>query len=126
MFTGSMVGAGSNVFAVWSYVLSHTRDGLVEINPTLLAFYIGASEGEIIDSIRFLCNPDPKSRSKECEGRRMIPATDDGEFPEGYDVQTLTYRVVNFERYRALRSEEDRREYMREYMKEVRQKKKKG
>ena len=45
MFTGSMVGSGPLVFAVWAYVLAHERDGLVELNLLLFATIIGAFGG---------------------------------------------------------------------------------
>ena len=103
-FTGSMVGAGLNVFAVWDYLLTMARGGYVEVNPVLLAFTLGGPEQdikEIEDALDFLQQPDPKSRSKLEGGRRIVK---EGEYQ---------YRLVNWVEYNGIRTEEDRREYNR-------------
>lgn len=104
-YTGSMIGAGFNVFAVWDYVTTNARSGVIELNPRLLAFTLaGTREGaqqEVVDAIEYLCRPDPVSRSKEEDGRRMIR---EGEYQ---------YRVVNWAKYQRIKNESDRREYNR-------------
>jgi hypothetical protein len=100
-FTGSMFGAGSDVFAVWAYVIANTKDSQVELNPNLLAATLGTSRERVQQAIDFLCAPDPNSRSKDAEGRRLVR---EGEF---------AYRVPTFSAYRAIRNEEERREYNR-------------
>lgn len=100
-YTGSMFGAGSNVFAVWGYVIANTIDGQVELNPRLLSAALGASEDDVIGAIDYLCSPDPRSRSKVSDGKRLIR---EGEF---------AYRVPTFQNYRNIRNEEERREYNR-------------
>ena len=103
MYSGSMVGAGALPFAIMGYVIANGRPdrtvGMqVELNPKLLGFILGESEESVEKAIDFLCSPDPRSRSKEEEGRRLIKL---GEF---------CYRVVNGAKYRAIRDEERRRE----------------
>lgn len=100
-FTGSMIGAGPEVFAVWAYVIANTHHSTVELNPVLLAHMIGAEPKAIEDAIAYLCAPDPSSRSKVAEGRRLIR---EGEF---------AYHVPNHEHYRSIRNEDERREYNR-------------
>jgi hypothetical protein len=100
-FTGSMLGAGADVFAVWGYVIANTVQSQVELNPQLLAPLIGMSVAAAEQAIAFLCAPDPKSRSPLEEGRRLVR---EGQF---------AYRVPNSETYRAVRNEEERREYNR-------------
>lgn len=100
-FTGSMYGAGPDVFAVWGYVIANTYDSQVELNPKLLAASIGTTPERIVTAITFLCAPDSISRSKNDDGRRLIR---EGEF---------AYRVPNFAAYRAVQNEEQRREYNR-------------
>lgn len=108
LYRGSMVGAGSPMFAVWGYVIAHMRADVVvgaqvELNPALLAFILG-DKREVIESvIQRLCDPDPASTSKEEEGRRLVRI---GEF---------AYRVVNGPRYMSIRCAEERREYQREW-----------
>ncbi len=62
-FTGSMVGAGPDVFAVWSYVVAHVIDGQVELNHILLSAVLGATPERVAKAIDFLCQPDPRSRN---------------------------------------------------------------
>lgn len=101
-FTGSMLGAGADVFAVWGYVIANTVASQVELNPQLLAPMIGMTPEAAQLAIDFLCAPDPFSRSKVEDGRRLIR---EGQF---------AYRVPNSETYRAVRNEDDRREYNRQ------------
>jgi len=104
MYSGSMIGAGAHVFAVWGYVISHQRppDFTVELNSTLLAFILGEPEPRIKEAIDRLCSPDPKSRSHEHDGKRLIKL---GEY---------LYQVVNGAHYHSIKSEEDKRAYWRE------------
>lgn len=100
-FTGSMFGAGPDVFAVWGYVIANAVESQVELNPNLLAAIIGTTPDRIRMAIDFLCSPDPQSRTKTEEGRRLVR---EGEF---------AYRVPNLLAYRSIRNEEERREYNR-------------
>jgi hypothetical protein len=100
-FTGSMMGAGPNVIAVWAYAIAHAVKGQVELNPRFLAAVIGTDESSIAAAIEHLCAPDPRSRSKEHEGRRLIR---EGEFQ---------YFMPTHEKYRDIRNEDERRAYNR-------------
>ena len=101
-FTGSMYGAGLDVFAVWGYVIAHVVDGLVELNPFLLASTLGTSPEIVEKAIEKLCAPDPRSRNKDEDGRRLLR---EGEF---------AYRVVNHPKYSGIANEKERREYLRD------------
>ncbi len=98
-FSGSMLGAGPDVFAVWGYVIAHTVKGTLELNPKLLAVVIGMPEERVDVAIKVLCAPDPNSRSQEESGRRLV------------HEDAFQYRVVNHGKYRGIRNEDDRREY---------------
>lgn len=100
-FTGSMLGAGADVFAVWAYVIAATIDSRVELNPRLLAAIIGMTEDRVNTAIEYLCAPDSRSRNKDMEGRRLIR---EGEFQ---------FFVTGHTIYRKLRNEDERREYNR-------------
>ncbi len=100
-----MLGAGLHVFAVWPWVLANCdRTGRVEINPRLLAFTLGTEPGRVEDALDYLMAPDPHSRTDEAGGVRLERV---GEFD---------YQIVNYEKYRKIRSAEDRRAYKREWM----------
>src|SRR5690349_10469490 len=116
MYTGSMYGAGAVVFAVWGYVIATMRPdrrvgAQVELNPKLLSSILGEPESEVESAIGKLCAPDPESRTKEADGRRLIRL---GQFD---------YQVVNGATYGLIRNEEHRREYQRLKQKEYRDKK---
>lgn len=101
MYEGSMIGSGLNVFAVWNYCIAKNRSGIIELNPDLLAFILGADKKEIIEAIEKLSSPDPKSRSKLEGGRRLVK---EGEYQ---------YRMTNWGAYDSLKRAEDLREYNR-------------
>lgn len=101
-----MMGAGSHIFAVWSYVIASMEPDVdvgfqVELNPKLLAAVIGDTPERMQEAIDFLCAPDPMSRSEEEGGRRMMR------------VAMFDYRVVNGMKYSKIRNEESRREQNR-------------
>lgn len=99
MYEGSMYGAGVAVFAVWGYVISHARNGQVELNPRKLADTLGGTLEEIRAAVTFLMSPDPNSRFKDHEGRRLVK---NGEFQ---------YEMPSWQSYHLIRNEDDRREY---------------
>jgi hypothetical protein len=98
-FTGSMRGAGSDVFAVWSYIVSHTINSRVELHPADLAGRIGMSIEDVNTVLEYLQKPDPNSRSKANEGRRMVK---EGEY---------CYWIPNHQAYRDIKDSEDLRLY---------------
>lgn len=100
-FNGSMVGAGPDVFAVWAYVIANTVQEQVELNPTILAAVIGCDKSRMVEAIDRLCQPDPSSRNKDEDGRRLVK---EGQF---------AYRVVSHFIYRSMKDEDERREYNR-------------
>lgn len=100
-FVGSMVGAGSPVFALWGYVIANARDGAVELNPDYLAMILGDPYESVIKAINYLTSPDPKSRTPAHEGRRLLHKS--GFF----------YEVPNHTLYRSIVNEDERREYFK-------------
>jgi hypothetical protein len=109
-FTGSMVGSGSHVFAVWGYVIANTKqDSLVELNPVLIAAAIGEETDRVEKAIEYLQSDDPKSRSKEHNGKRLVKK---GEF---------LYFVPQAAKYRGLPNDRARKEYMAQKQREHRE-----
>ena len=117
LFTGSMVGTSPTLFAVWTYCIANSKPennrrpkegevkrGFVEINPNILAVILGTTTVAVEDAIETLCSPDPKSRSTEHDGRRLIT--------EG--LPEFTYELVTFGKYDAIKHEEHRRKQNRE------------
>lgn len=114
MYTGSMMGAGPVVFAVMGYVIANTSDSEVELNPKLLGFTFGCPAEEVTAAIDYLCSPDPQSRTKTLEGKRLVKT---GEY---------LYEVVNYVPYHSISNEEERREYFRVKKREQRARDKHG
>jgi hypothetical protein len=117
MYTGSMVGAGSPAFAVWGYVIAtmvpDKEVGMqVELNPTLISFILGEKEDVIVNVIERFCAPDPNSRTKDHDGKKLIRL---GQFD---------YLVVNGLKYRNMRDQEARRASNRDAKRREREKKK--
>ena len=109
LYEGSMVGSGPVVFAVWGYCIAKADvDGTVLLNPALLAPIIGTSRVEIEAAIQFLRSPDEHSKNPAHDGRRLLHQS-------GHQ-----YFVVSHEAYRGIKNNEERREYMREYMRKRR------
>ncbi len=112
LYTGSMVGAGLHVFGVWNYVIANSKPpGVVELNPRLMAAIFGCEVSLVVEAIRILCEPDPDSRSKECEGRRLLH---EGQF---------LYSIPTWPKYNQMRNEEERRAQNREHARAYRQRK---
>ena len=96
------MGKGSSVFALWTWILSHCdKTGHLEINPKLAALQIGMDEEEARKTIVFFMKPDPASRTPDLEGRKLEK------------VGVYLYRVVNYEKYLAVRNRDQRREQNR-------------
>jgi ABC-type amino acid transport substrate-binding protein len=107
-FTGSMFGVGTDIFALWGYVIANTVNSTVELNPQLLAVVLGSTPEKIEAAIQYLCQPDPRSRNSDQDGKRLIKQ---GQFQ---------YYVVSHQQYREMRNEDERREYNRVKMQESR------
>lgn len=98
MYTGSMVGAGGTVFALWGYIISNADRGRLDLNPVILHAIIGDPVKAIEEAIAYLERPDPKSRHKTRDGRRIVR---EGEF---------SFFVPCWEEYQRVLSKEERRE----------------
>lgn len=85
---------------------------IVELNPRLLGSILGEEIEDVKRAMTKLCSPDPDSRTKEEDGRRLV------------EVGPYLYRVVNGLYYRAIRNEEDRRAQSREAQERFRLRKK--
>jgi len=114
-FTGSMMGKGSPVFAVWGYIIANKdRTGSVELNPAHLALLLGEPMETVQNAIEYLCSPDPQSRTQEHEGRRLLRK---GQF---------TFHVVNAAKYGYVVDDEERREHDRKRKAAQRERERKG
>ena len=82
------------------------QDGNVDMTPAAIARRTTIPLEIIEAGIAVLLEPDHESRTPTEEGRRIIPLA---------DGRNWGWRVVNYKHYRALKREEDRRDYHRDY-----------
>lgn len=113
-FEGSMYGAGPGVFALWAYVISHTVNSRVEVNPVAVAPKLGMTVEEVGLALAYLEAPDPRSRSKTHDGRRMVR---EGEY---------AFFIPNHRIYLTIKNSEDLREYNARKQREYRARRKNG
>lgn len=86
-------------------------DGVVDMTPEAISARTRIPLDVVNAKLTELTNPDPRSRSKGEEGRRLMQID-----PE----RGWGWRIVNYEIYRNMRCEEDRKSYMRNYMRKYR------
>jgi hypothetical protein len=87
------------------------RNGDVIGTDVAIARMMNVSVDEFKSATDPLLSPDPDSNSQAEDGRRLVPS-DNGR----------GYKIVNYLCYRDMKSEEEKREYMRNYMRERRSK----
>jgi hypothetical protein len=87
------------------------RFGIVDITPRSIAGRTGVPLEIVQRALEVLAQPDPDSRTPDEDGRRITlldPARNWG------------WRIVNYEKYRAIRDEDGRREYQARWIREKR------
>jgi len=91
-------------------------DGAVDMTPEAISRRTNVPMSEVVKYIKELSQPDPLSRSKEHEGKRLVPLEPGREWG---------WLIVNYQHYREIRDEEARRTYFRDYQRDRRGKLKK-
>lgn len=87
-------------------------DGVVDMTLEAIARRTNAPMQDVQEAVEALSSPDPASRTREEDGRRLLPL-DRG--------RAWGWQIVNYQHYRKIRDEEGRREYFREYRREERE-----
>lgn len=116
LFEGSLRGRSDEIL-VFVNLLTHANGDMCDRHFRAISDETGIPVERVRAAIVTLESPDPESRTPDEEGRRIVrldPHRDWG------------WRIVNFDKYRKLRSEEDRREYQRNLMRERREKERQG
>lgn len=86
-------------------------NGISPITEASLYRTANITKEEAEDAIRVLTSPDPKSRTPDYDGRRI-------------ERVSGGFRLLNYFRYREIRTPEQKNRYMRDYMKGYRKRKK--
>ena len=88
------------------FIILADQEGEVDMTPEAISRRSTIPLEIILKGIEELEKPDPSSRSPAEDGRRIVLLSDN---------RTWGWRIVNHAHYRNIRSQEDRREYMRNY-----------
>lgn len=104
IYQGTLRG-NSHGLLVFTNLLAHAdKAGVVDVHPRAIAEEVGLPVDDVRSTLVMLESPDDESRSPEEQGRRIV-RTD--------AHRAWGWRIVNYEKYRSIRSEEDRREQNR-------------
>jgi len=115
MYEGTLYGQWQAIVTLQQLVILADADGVVDMTPPAIAARTSIPLDIIEAGLRQLSEADKYSRSDAEEGRRIVPI--DPERPWGW-------LIVNYAKYRDMRSAEDRKAYMREYMRDKRKQEK--
>ncbi len=111
MYDGSLYGKWQALVTFQQLIVLADVDGVVDMTPQALAARTSIPLQIIRQGLDDLEQPDPDSRSTQQEGRRIVRLS---------EHRAWGWRLTNYEHYRQIRSVEDRRQYMREYMRDKR------
>ena len=105
LYQGTLRGNAHAILVFTNLLAPADREGCVDKHFRAIADEVGLSVDQVRAAIDYLQSPDPESRSPEKEGRRITPL--DGHRKWGW-------QITNYEKYRTIRCEDDRRAYNRE------------
>jgi len=112
MYTGSMVGAGTNVYSLWPYMIACCdSDGDVDVHPVAVAAILGTTPDDVKAALEYLLAKDEHSRSEEHDGARVVKVLEN------------RYHLVNYDKYRKIKDQDERREQLRQAQRRFRAKK---
>ena len=113
LWQGSMVGK-SDVQLVFIYMLANCdAGGVFDQTPEVVSALTGLPLDRVREAIAILEAPDPRSRTANLDGRRIVLMDDHRDWG---------WRIVNYVDYRNARDEEVRREQTREATRRWREK----
>lgn len=113
MYDGSlaMVGPWEALVTFQQFVILADREGFVDMTPEAISRRTIIPLEIIRKGIAALEQPDESSRDPREDGRRILRIADHRDWG---------WQIVNYDKYRKIRSADERREYMREHMREKR------
>lgn len=106
MYSGSLYGQWQAIVTFQQLIVLADKDGTVDMTPQAIAAMTSIPLEIIQAGIETLEAPDKYSRSPNEEGRRIVRI--DPDRPWGW-------HIVNYSKYREIRSSEERREYHKQY-----------
>jgi len=115
IFDGSMRGHSDLILVFVNLLCAADPDGIIDRHWQAIVDETGLPADRVRAALIELESPDEGSRSRNDEGRRLKridPERDWG------------WQIINFKHYRALRNQDERREYMRNLMRDKRKQQK--
>ena len=111
--TLAMVGPWQALVTFQQMIILADQDGVVDMTPDALSRETTIPLDIITKGLEALSQPDPESRTPDEEGRRIVLLSDN---------RSWGWRIVNYDHYRKLQTDEERRAYHRRYYREKRSK----
>ena len=111
--TLAMVGPWEALVTFQQMIILADQDGVVDMTPDALSRETTIPLDIINKGIEALSLPDPESRTPDEDGRRIVLLS---------DGRSWGWRIVNYQHYRKLQTDEERRAYHRRYYRENRSK----
>jgi hypothetical protein len=107
LFDGSMRGHPDLILVFVNLLCHSDEDGIVDRHWRAISDETGLSEDKVRQAISELESADPESRTPTEQGRRIVRIDEHRDWG---------WRIVNHKHYRDIRTQAERREYMRKYM----------
>ena len=107
IYTGSLYGEWEAIVTIQQLITLADSKGIVDMTPQAISGMTSIPLEIIRKGLSVLLLPDTDSRTEGHEGVRIKPLDDHREWG---------WYLVNYEKYKNIRSAEDRREYMKNYM----------
>lgn len=119
MYDGSlaMVGPWEALVTFQQMIILADQEGFVDMTPDAISRRTIIPLEIIRKGIEELEKPDPQSRDSTNDGRRIERISAERDWG---------WQILNYAKYRQIRSAEERREYMRGYMRKKREKERAG
>lgn len=115
MYDGTLgtLGPWEALVTFQQLIILADKHGVVDMTAEAIARRTTIPLDVIRRGIVALQKPDPQSRTPDEDGRRIAPLA---------DSRAWGWRIVNYGKYRKIRTADERREYLRQYQKERRAK----
>lgn len=110
IFDGSLYGQFEPLTTFMAMLALANQHGEVDASPERIAGSLGCKLEFVLRGVESLEAPDKRSRTPDEDGRRIIRLLNEDGQPRAFG-----WRIVNYAKYRAIRSEEERRAYKRQW-----------
>jgi hypothetical protein len=105
LYQGTMRGRAHEILVFTNMIAHANQYGIVDKHFRAISEEVGLTIDEVKQAVVGLESPDPESRSPDEEGRKILRLD---------EHRVWGWKIVNYGKYRGIRSEEDRREQNRQ------------